>query len=320
MAIAKCVTVFGGSGFIGRYVVARLAEQGWTIRVAVRRPVRARFLKPLGDVAQVVPLPCDIRDPEHVRCALRGSAAAVNLVGILQPQGRQTFDSVHVEGADNIATAAAAEGIASVVHVSALGADPDSRSDYARSKGVAEQRIRDTLPGTTIVRPSVVFGPEDDFFNRFASMARFSPFLPLIGGGETRFQPVYAGDVAEAVVKCLSERDCSGQTFELGGPSTYSFKELMQLILETIGRKRLLVSLPWGFASFLGSALQNLPGAPLTRDQVEQLKRDNILSGEFPGLTELGIRPHTVEVIIPTYLDRYRRSGRAAGRLSPGSG
>lgn len=319
MPIERTITVFGGSGFIGRYVVARLAAQGWTVRVGVRRPVRARFLKPLGDVAQVVPLPCNIRDPQQVRRALQGSGAVVNLVGILQAQGTQTFDSIHVEGAENIAEAAAAEGITRFVHVSALGADPDSRSDYARSKAVAEQKIREILPSAAILRPSVVFGPEDSFFNRFASMARFSPFLPLIGGGKTRFQPVYVGDVADAAVTCLAERDCSGRTFELGGPRAYSFEELMRVMLETIERRRLLISLPWGLAGFMGSIFQRMPNAPLTRDQVEQLKRDNVVSGELPGLRELDIEPHTVEIIIPTYLDRFRRTGRAAGHLSPGA-
>ncbi|HLS69593.1 MAG TPA: complex I NDUFA9 subunit family protein [Kiloniellales bacterium] len=320
MPFERSVTVFGGSGFIGRYVVARLAAQGWTVRVAVRRPRDAIFLKPLGDVAQIVPLPCNIGSAAEVRRVLHGSDAAVNLVGILQSQGRQAFDSVHIEGARNIAEAAAAEGITKLVHVSALGADSASPSDYARSKGIAEEKLRELLPGAVILRPSIVFGPEDSFFNRFASMARFSPFLPLIGGGTTRFQPVYVGDVAEAAVTCLTVRDCSGRTFELGGPRVYSFKELMQLMLETIERKRLLITLPWGIASFLGSIFQRLPNAPLTRDQVEQLKRDNIIQGDLPGLSDLGILPHSVEVIIPTYLDRYRRSGRSTTRLSPGTG
>lgn len=317
MAVDKCVTVFGGSGLIGRYVVARLASEGWTVRVAVRRPVRARFLKPLGDVGQVVPLPCNVRNAEQVRSVLRGSQAAVNLVGILRAAGKQTFDAIHVDGARNVASAAQAEQLSSLVHVSAIGADADASSDYARTKGTAEQRVRELFPAATILRPSLVFGPEDNFFNRFASMARFSPFLPLIGGGKTRFQPVYAGDVADAVVRSLTRRDCSGRTFELGGPKAYSFEELMRLTLETIGRRRFLVPLPWGLALFLGAIFEKLPGAPLTRDQVKQLRQDNLPTGDFPGLEDLGIQPQTVEVTIPTYLDRYRRSGRAAGHLSP---
>jgi len=320
MPYKRTITVFGGSGFIGRYVVARLAQRGWIIRVAVRRPVEAGFLQPLGGVAQVVPLKCNIRDPEEVRRALYGSDAAVNLVGILQSHGRQTFDSVHVEGARNIAEAAAAEGIRRLAHVSALGADRDSRSDYARSKALAEEALRELHEDVVILRPSIVFGPEDSFFNRFASLARLSPFLPLIGGGKTRFQPVYVAAVADAVVECLTEQDRAGQTFELGGPKSYSFRDLMQLMLNNIGRKRLMLPIPWGLASSMGSVFQKLPGAPLTRDQVEQLKEDNIITGDLPGLQELGIRAQTLELILPTYLDRYRRRGRFVGRVSPGTG
>lgn len=320
MPVQRSVTVFGGSGFVGRYVVARLASEGWIIRVAVRRPREAHFLKPLGDVAQIVPIACNITSKEQVQRALQGSGAAINLVGILQSRGRQTFEGVHVQGARNIAEAAAAEGITRFVHISALGADETSRSHYARTKALAEKAIREVLPTAAILRPSVVFGPEDSFFNRFASMARFSPFLPLIGGGTTRFQPLYVGDLADVVLECLGKKDRAGQTYELGGPGIYSFKELMELILATIGRRRKLISIPWGLASFMGSFLEKLPNAPLTRDQVEQLKTDNVVSGQLPGLQDFEVEPHSVEVIIPTYLDRYRRHGRAAGRLSPGAG
>lgn len=318
MLSQRCVTVFGGSGFIGRYVVARLADLGWTVRVAVRRPSRAEFLKPLGDVAQVVPLRCNLTNDADVRNAVTGADAVINLVGILQSHGKQTFDAVHVEGTRSIVRAAAEAGITHFVQVSALGASADSGSDYARTKAAAEQVVLEAIPEAVVLRPSVVFGPEDSFFNRFASMARFSPVLPLIGGGKTRFQPVYVGDVADAVVAALTRRDAAGKVYELGGPKVYSFEELMRLMLRVIERRRCLVSLPWGLASRMGAVFQALPGAPITRDQVEQLKSDNVVGEGHPGFAELGIDPHTVEVILPTYLDRYRRFGRAAGRLAPG--
>lgn len=314
----RSVTVFGGSGFVGRYVVARLAARGWTVRVAVRRPRQAEFLKPLGDVAQIVPLRCNLRSEAEVRQAVTGADAVVNLVGILQSHGSQTFEDVQFRGAQRVAEAAAAAGVQHLVHISAIGADANATSDYARSKAAAEEAVRKAVPDAVILRPSIVFGPEDSFFNRFAAMARLSPFLPLIGGGKTRFQPVYVGDVADAVVRCLTDQHCAGRTYELGGPKVYSFADLMRLLLRTIGRRRFLLPLPWGLASAMGSIMQILPSAPLTRDQVEQLKRDNVVADGQPGLRELGIEPHTVEVIIPTYLDRYRRHGRAAGQITPG--
>ncbi|SME93216.1 NADH dehydrogenase [Tistlia consotensis] len=319
---AGTITIFGGSGFIGRYVVARLADSGWTIRVAVRRPERAKFLKPLGNVGQVVPIACSVRDQASVEAAVAGSDAAINLVGILFQQGRQRFDAVQAEGAERVAAAAAAAGIGRFVQVSAIGADEKSPSAYGRSKAAGEAAVRRHLPGAAIVRPSIVFGPEDDFFNRFAAMARLSPVLPLIGGGKTRFQPVYVGDVADAVVAALDgPREGApggGRTFELGGPKVHSFKELMELMLRIVRRKRLLLPLPFGLASLMALPAELLPVPPLTRDQVELLKRDNVVSPGAEGLEAFGIHPHSLEVILPTYLDRYRPGGRFMEHLPHG--
>lgn len=304
------VTIFGGSGFIGRYIVERLADKGWTIRVAVRRPQRAQFLKPLGNVGQIVPIPCDLNNPSAIRTALEGADAAINLVGIMQESGSQSFANLQNEGARKIAETAASLGITSFVQLSAIGADKESTSEYARSKAAGEEAVRNALPNAVILRPSVVFGPEDDFFNRFAVMTRMSPFLPLIGGGHTKFQPVYVGDVADAAVQTLQDTKCHGKTYELGGPRIYSFKELMELMLKTIRRKRLLVPVPFGMAKIMGSVAQLLPFAPITADQVELLKNDNIVSKDALTLEDLGVEKHSAEIIIPTYLDRYRPGGR----------
>jgi NADH dehydrogenase len=309
--LGKTVTVFGGSGFIGRYIVARLADRGWTIRVAVRHPRDANFLRPLGNVGQIVPLRARVQNEAEVRAAVAGADAVVNLVGILAPSGKQTFQAVQAEGPGLIARAAAAEGVTQLVHVSAIGADADSPSEYARSKAAGEQAVRAAFPQATVLRPSIVFGPEDDFFNRFAVMARLAPALPLIGGGHTRFQPVYVGDVADAAMAALEREDAPGKTYELGGPHVYSFKELMRLLLKTIRRKRFLVPLPWTVAHAQGAVLEVLPKPPLTRDQVKLLERDNVVAEGALGFPDLGIaQPHSVEVIVPTYLDRYRPGGR----------
>jgi uncharacterized protein YbjT (DUF2867 family) len=304
------VTVFGGSGFIGRYVVQRLARDGWTIRVAVRHPARAGFLKPLGNIGQITPLCVPLQDPDAVAAALSGADAAVNLVGILFESGRQRFQAVQAEGAGTIASAAAAAGVGSLVHLSAIGAAPDSPSAYARSKAEGEAAVRAAFPEAVILRPSVVFGPEDSFFNRFAEMARFSPALPLIGGGRTRFQPVYVGDVAQAAVTALTDPDCRGKLYELGGPKVYSFRELMELLLKAIGRKRALVNLPFGLARLQATFLELLPKPPLTRDQVTLLRSDNVVSPDALTLRDLGIEATAPEAVIPTYLDRYRPGGR----------
>ncbi len=222
----RVVTVFGGSGFIGRHLIGRLAKQGWIVRVAVRRPSQAGFLKPLGEVGQITPLRAPVQDPIAVDAAVEGADAAINLVGILYERGKQTFAGVHAGGAQTVAEAAAAAGVEHLVQVSAIGADLHAAADYARSKGAGEAAVKTAFPSATIVRPSIVFGPEDDFFNRFAVMARLSPALPLIGGGSTRFEPVYVGDVAQAIAKCVADPACAGKTYELGGPRVYTFKEL----------------------------------------------------------------------------------------------
>ena len=311
---AGTITVFGGSGFIGRYVVARLAERGWTIRVAVRRPESAKFLKPLGNVGQIVPLAASVLHEDSVRAAIAHSDAVINLVGILQESGRQRFTAVQAEGAERVAAAAAAAGVERFVQMSAIGAAEDSPAAYGRSKAAGEEAVRRHLPEAIVIRPSIVFGPEDDFFNRFAAMTRLSPALPLIGGGHTRFQPVYVGNVADAVVAALESPTGAGRTYELGGPQIHSFRELMEMLLTVIRRRRLLLPLPFPLARALGLLCEVLPSPPLTRGQVDLLKSDNVVSGAFDGLAELGIRPQSLEVILPTYLDRYRPGGHFKGR------
>ena len=311
---ARVVTVFGGSGFIGRYLVQRLAHQGCVIRVAVRRPSRAQFLKPLGNVGQITPVAAALQDEASLRAAVDGADAVVNLVGLLYEKGRQTFEAVHFRGAKSIAEFSAQAGVTDLVQMSALGASADSEADYARSKAAGEAAVREAFPDAVIVRPSVVFGPEDGFFNLFAVIARLSPVLPLIGGGRTRFQPVYVGDVAEAMAVCLSDPTRRGQTYELGGPKAYSFKELLELLLVQIRRRRLLVPLPFGLATLEAAVLELLPVPPLTRDQVRLLRHDNVVGAGASTLADLGITPTAMEVILPTYLDRYRPGGRFNSR------
>jgi len=306
----RVVTVFGGSGFIGRHLVRRLARRGWTVRVAVRHPSRAQFLKPMGHVGQIAPLCARVEDPLSVQAALDGAQAAVNLVGILYERGRRSFAAVHARGAQHVAEAAAGAGAEALVQVSAIGADRHAEAEYARSKAAGEAAVRTAFPTATVLRPSIVFGPEDDFFNRFAAMARLSPALPLIGGGRTRFQPVYVGDVAEAIARSLERSEAQGRIYELGGPRVYTFKELMEILLHEIRRRRLLVPLPYGMAELQATFLECLPVPPLTRDQVRLLRHDNVASSDLPGLRELGIDPTALEVVIPTYLDRYRPGGR----------
>jgi NADH dehydrogenase len=307
--MARTATVFGGSGFIGRYVVKRLAREGWVVRAAVRLPQSALFLRTMGPLGQVTPIAANLRDERSVAAAVSGADAVVNLVGILYEKGRQTFDSVHVQGAACVARAAAAAGVERLVHVSALGADPGSSAAYARSKAAGEQAVRAAFPAATIVRPSIVFGPEDEFFNRFARMAELMPALPLIGGGRTRFQPVYVGDVASAIVAAIDRADCAGKTYELGGPRVYSFRELMELLLREIRRKRCLLNLPVGLASLQAGFLELLPVPPLTRDQIRLLAHDNVVGPGALTLADLGIQPVAPEIILPTYLDRFRPRG-----------
>ena len=301
--------IFGGSGFIGRYIVERLARAGWTMRIAVRRPDEALFLKPLGNIAQIVPVGANIRHERSVANAIQGVDTVINLVGILYQAGPQRFDAVHVEGVRRLARAAAGAGVRRFLHVSALGADANSPSAYARSKAAGEAMLKEHVPAATILRPSVVFGPEDDFFNRFAAMTRFSPVLPLIGGGKTKFQPIYVGDVADAAVAVLQNPALAGQVFEIAGPRAYTFKELMEMMLAAVGKRRLLVPIPFGLAQLQAAFLGLLPKPPLTLDQVKLLKIDNVPGGKLPGLEALGIRPTGLEAILPAYLDRYRYGG-----------
>jgi uncharacterized protein YbjT (DUF2867 family) len=303
------VTVFGGSGFVGRHTVRALARAGWRIRVAVRHPNRAFFLRPLGSVGQIDIIKCDITDPDQVARALHGADAAVNLCGILFQAG-QTFEDLQADGAAHVAQAAAAAGVGALVHVSALGADTESNSEYAVTKAEGEEAVREAFPKAVILRPSIIFGPEDGFFNKFAALARFTPALPLIGGGRTRFQPVFVGDVAQAIVIGMSRQD--GRTYELGGPAVYSFKELLQLILRETGRRRILVPLPFGLAMLKAAFLQILPKPLLTVDQVRLLKKDNVVSPTAPGLAELGITPTSVEAVVPSYLWRFHPKGEYA--------
>jgi len=308
------VTVFGGSGFLGRSVVRALCKRDYRIRVAVRRPELAGHLQPLGRVGQIHAVQANLRYPSSVAAAMRGAEIAINLVGILTPQGAQTFDAVHAAGAETVAQAAAACG-ARMIHVSAIGADAHSASRYARTKALGEQAVRAAVPSATILRPSVVFGPEDDFTNRFAALARISPALPLIGGGVTKMQPVYVGDVATAVAGAADGKTKAGSTYELGGPEVLSLREIMEIILSTIARDRLLVSLPLGLAKWQAQLLQFAPGAfKLTPDQVELLRGDNVVSpsAKEAGLTleGLGIVPDSLAAILPQYLWRFRKAGQ----------
>ncbi len=312
------VTVFGGSGFLGRYVVQALAKTGCRVRVAVRRPNYAIHLQTQGSVGQIHPVQANLRYEDSVRRAMEGADAAVNLVGILQPSGKQSFEAIQAEGAGLIAKAAKEAGARALVHVSAIGADPKSRSAYARSKARGEELVRERFIQSVILRPSIVFGTEDEFFNRFASLSRFTPLMPLFGGGKTRFQPVYVGDVAKAVVAGLDGRARAGVPYELGGPAVYTFKEILDLIGEYTNRKRGTISIPFWIAKLQAAFLQMIPGAPLTVDQVRLLQTDNVVSAdairEARTLKELGIAPQAVETIVPHYLVRFRPKGEFSVR------
>ncbi len=316
------VTVFGGSGFIGRYVVERLADRDAVIAVAVRDPEAAKSLRVAGQVGQISPIAANIRDPESIRAAVAGADSVVNLCGVLAESGRQTFQAVHVDGAANIARAAAAAGAERLIHVSAIGAGDSATSKYARSKAAGERAVREAFPGATILRPSVVFGPEDSFFNLFAGISRATPALPLFGGGTTKFQPVYVCDVAAAIVAALDDDSAHGQVYELGGPEMYTFRELMQKMLQVIRRRRLLVPLPylvgdiqatimdiqWAVLRFFFGGL--VPNPPLTRDMMRQLRVDNVVAPGARTLADLGVVPTSLNAVLPAYLARYRRGGR----------
>ena len=308
------VTVFGASGFLGRYVVRSLTARGWRVRAAVRNPHTSHELKVIGDVGQVQLMQANVRFPKSVARAVQGADAVINLVGALFETGRQTFEALHVNAPDIIGDACAAAGIQNLAHVSAIGVDADSACDYARTKAEGEARLREHVASADILRPSILFGTEDEFFNRFAALTAFSPALPLLGGGKTKLQPAFVEDVANAVAISVT-RGSSGRTYELGGPQSYRFKALMKFILETIGKKRLLVPMPWFAANmmgFMGELSGALPFVKpfLTRDQVENLKSDNVASDSLPGFEAFDIRPKTIEAIVPTYLAKYRKYGQ----------
>lgn len=309
----KLVVVFGGSGFVGRHVVRALAKRGYRIRVACRRPDLAGHLQPLGNVGQIQPVQANVRVRWSVDHAVQGADHVVNLVGILYESGRQRFGAVQDFGARAIAEAARSVG-AGLTHVSALGASVDSESSYARTKALGEKAVLETVPNAVIYRPSINFGPEDGFFNRFAAMARFSPALPLLGGGETRLQPVYVGDVAEAIARSVDGAIEGGKIYELGGPNVLTFKECMQEMLAVVGRKRILVPVPWWVARLQASILGLLPKPLLTNDQVTQLQSDNVVSDaaieEGRTFAATGITPRTLGAILPSYLWRFRATGQ----------
>lgn len=327
----QVVTVFGASGFIGRAVVRKLAEKGYVVRAAVRDPIAAEILRPMGDVGQINLLRIDIRDAAKVRAAVEGATAVVNLVGILAEGGKRTFQNIHVTGAANIAKAATEAGVTALVHLSALGASKESSSAYARTKAEGEAEVLAAFPKAVILRPSVVFGTDDNFFNRFAKMAWLAPALPVFtrdglkltcghgtacldfyGSGGPVFQPVWVSDVAQAIVTALDDPELAGKVFELGGPKRYSFKELMELVVQATDRHPLLVPLPFWAARLMAKVLQFAPGKPLTPDQVRLMETDNVVRGGKPGLAELGIVPTSPEDIVPGYLQRYKSPSPSA--------
>ena len=313
-ATDKLITIVGGSGFVGRHIVRALARRGYRIRAACRRPDLAGHLQPLGTPGQIMPVQANVRYPASVAAACDGAFAVINLTGVLTSSGAQSFDAVHVFGAEACAKAAKAAGARIFIQMSAIGADANSSSAYARSKAEGEARARANFPAATILRPSIVFGPEDGFFNRFAALSRFTPALPLIGGGETMFEPIFVGDVAEAVARIIDKGHADARTYELGGPEILSFKSLMQFTLDTIGRKRLLVPVPWAIARIQGLVLGALPKPLLTADQVELLKTDNTVSDaarrERRTLEGLGITARSIQAVVPSYLYRYRKAGQ----------
>lgn len=293
-----CVTVFGGSGFIGRRIALRLAHEGTTVRVAVRHPERVSEAGPGG---RIVATYADVWDEASVAPALEGSDAVVNTVGHYVERGERTFAAIHGHGAMHVAKAAARAGVQRLVHISGLGADERSPSEYVRARSIGERLVRDAFPAATILRPSVVFGPDDAFFNRLAALVRATPVLPLFGRGRVRLQPVYVGDVAEAVARALERPDAEGRTYELGGPQTYTYRALVQLVRDRTGRKTLLVPMPYPVWDALALLISWLPQAPVSRDQVTLMKRDNVVAADRPGLRDLGVAPTAVEEILPEY-------------------
>jgi NADH dehydrogenase len=302
------VTVFGGSGFLGRQIVRRLAGDGAEVRVAVRHPERASFLTAYGTGGPITTTRADVWDEATVGPAVAGSDAVVNTVGHYVERGRATFEAIHGQGARHVAHASAMAGVRRLVHISGIGADPGSASPYVRARATGERLVREAFPGAIILRPSVMFGPEDAFFNQLAALARIMPILPLFGSGEVRLQPVYVGDVAEAVVQALAVDAAQGRTYELGGPRAYSYKALLQLLLRQLGRRRLLMPVPYAVWELLATLLAPLPRRPISRDQVVLMKQDNVVSPGASSFADLGITPRAVEEILPSYLGRSRRS------------
>ncbi|MBY6121430.1 complex I NDUFA9 subunit family protein [Mameliella alba] len=313
--MSKLVTIYGGSGFVGRYIARRMAREGWRVRVACRRPNEAIFVRPYGVVGQVEPVFCNIRDDDSVRSVMQGADAVVNCVGTFDKGGKNNFDAVQHEGAERIARIAAEEGVSRMVHVSAIGADPKGKSLYAKSKGKGEEAVLEHMPQAVILRPSVIFGPEDAFFNRFASMTRMGPVLPIVGGA-TKFQPVYVDDVAQAAVKGVLGQAEPG-IYELGGPDVMTFRELMQVMLDVIRRRRFVANIPFFAASVIGAVsdlVQSLSlgliPAQITADQVRSLRQDNVTAEGARGFSDLGISPMSVQAVLPDYLWRFRPSGQ----------
>lgn len=301
----QIITIIGGTGFVGRYVVRQLARAGYTIRVIARSPNAALPLKTAGDVGQIVLIPGNLAKPESLVGKIEDSYAIINLVGILFEGGNQKFTKLHAQGAERLAQMASAAGVKRFIQVSALGVDKAGKSSYARSKLLGENAVRAAFPKATILRPSVIFGAEDNFFNQFARMALVSPALPLVGGGKTRFQPVYVGDVAEAIEACLINDDTAGMVYELGGPRVYSFRDLMEELLEYIHKKRALISLPFSLSSLMATGMELLPRPPLTRDQVRLLRYDNVVGPSALGFKDLDIEPTSIDAVVPEYLARY---------------
>ena len=304
------VTVIGGAGFVGRYLVTRLAKQGNQVRVAVRDPEAAGFLKPMGGVGQVQPIQANIRNEASIQRAVAGADTVINLTGVMFPAGSQSFQAVHEDGAEPVARAATAAGVARLIHVSAIGADVEASSKYARSKAAGEAMVRAAFPDAIIVRPSTIFGPEDQFFNLFARIATLSPIMPVPGDGSSRMQPVYVGDVAQAIANLVPTTAPTGGTYELGGPQVLSLMELMAMVCEQTGRNRLLIPVPFVFVKIKAFFLGMLPWHILTMDQVEMLKVDNVANSDLPGLADLGVTPTALNAILPSYLYRYRKAGR----------
>ncbi len=316
--MSKLVTIIGGSGFVGRYIARRLAKDGWRVRVAVRRPNEALFVRPYGVPGQVEPVACNIRDDASVRAVIRGADAVVNCVGVLNSVGANTFDAVQAQGAGRVARIAAELGVERLVQISAIGADAQSDSSYARSKAEGEAAVLNAFPTAVILRPSIIFGTEDQFFNRFAAMSRMGPILPVVGG-DTRFQPVYVDDVAQAAVKAINGEAAAG-VYELGGPEVDTFRGLMGRMLKVIQRRRAVVTVPFFVARMMGFGFDMMQAVTLglienkmiTRDQVRNLARDNVVSPTARGFAELGITPTAMEGVLPEYLWRYRPSGQYA--------